>query len=91
MARTAAKLSNQAHARPAAAANVARLRDPMKKIITQACVDDHWAESVIACISHAASQKDLDVCDGQLTKQQHDSERKHMDEILKLSIRPLAK
>jgi hypothetical protein len=74
---------------PAAAANVARLRDPMKRFITDACVDDHWADSVVACIARAGTQHELDACDKQLTKDQRDSEHKHMDEIVKAANEPM--
>lgn len=74
---------------PAAAANVARLRDPMKRFITDACVDDHWADSVVSCIARAGTQHELDDCDKQLTKDQRDSEHKHMDEIVKAANEPM--
>ena len=40
---------------PAAAANVARIKDTMKRAVTDACVDDHWAQAVIDCVAHAGT------------------------------------
>ena len=74
---------------PAAAANVARIKTDMKRVVTEACVEDHWAPSVIACIDHARDLQALDACDKQLTKEQHDSEHKRMDEVLRLAIQPM--
>ena len=84
------RMIENAHATmpPAAAANVARIREQMKRLITQTCVDDQWAAPVVACIARAGTQHDLDACDKQLTKEQHDHERKQMDEVLKLASQP---
>ena len=77
------------HMPPAAAANIARIKNDMKRVVTEACVDDHWAVAVITCVDHARDKQALDACDKQLTKEQHDSEHKRMDEVLKLAILPL--
>jgi hypothetical protein len=73
---------------PSAAANVARIQGTMKRVLTQACVDDHWAQPVIDCVARGGNQQTLDVCDKQLTQAQRDSEHKRTDEVLKLATMP---
>jgi hypothetical protein len=79
------------HMTPAAAANILRIEDDLKSVLTRACVEDKWESDVIACIDKAKNQHDLDVCDHQLTKAQRDSEHKRMDEVMKLAVQPLPK
>ncbi len=74
---------------PGAAANVARIKNDLKRVVTEACVEDHWAPAVITCVDHGRDKQELDACDKQLTKEQHDSEHKRMDEVLRLAIQPL--
>lgn len=71
-----------------AIANVERVAPEMTRVLTQACVDDHWAQPVIDCIAKAHSQAELNTCDEQLTKQQRDSEHKRTDEVLKFALTP---
>jgi hypothetical protein len=76
------------HMPPAAAKNIERIQATMKRVVTEACVDDHWAQPVIDCVARAASQKALDACDKLLTKSQRESEHKRTDEVLKLATMP---
>src|SRR5580704_13789990 len=69
---------------PAAAANVARIKSDMKRVVAEACVEDHWATAVITCVEQAR-----DACDKLLTKEQRESEHKRMDEVLRLAIQPM--
>jgi len=71
-----------------AIANVERIAPEMTRVLTQACVDDHWAQPVIDCIAKSHSQADLNACDKQLTKDQRDSEHKRTDEVLKFAMMP---
>jgi hypothetical protein len=73
---------------PAAAKNIERIQGTMKRVVTEACVDDHWGQPVIDCVARAANQKALDACDKLLTKSQRESEHKRTDEVLKLATMP---
>jgi hypothetical protein len=76
------------HMPPAAAKNIERIQGTMKRVVTEACVDDQWAQPVVDCVARAANQKALDACDKLLTKAQRDSEHKRTDEVLKLATMP---
>jgi hypothetical protein len=76
------------HMPPAAAKNVERIQGTMKRVVIEACVDDHWGQPVIDCVARAANQKALDACDKLLTKSQRESEHKRTDEVLKLATMP---
>ena len=86
-----ARMVEDAHRhKPAAAYAVAvRIQGDMKRVLTSACVDDHWADEVIACVDHAATQSELDACNKLLTKDQRDREAKRMDEVLKAAMMPV--
>ena len=74
---------------PNAAANIARVVPKMKEVITATCVEDKWPSEVIACISKASSQSELNECDKQLTPAQRASEHERTNEILKAAVQPL--
>ena len=76
------------HMPPSAYAVAVRIQGDMKRVMTSACVDDHWADTVIACVDRAATKAELDACDKLLTKDQRDRERTRMDEVLKAALMP---